>query len=86
MPLEEREIDECKKERRIWFLVSVISGIVFVGLMAAAISYDIRFRYGFFVVTLAFIVMFTSFLMYSFTQYISTKEILSILARKISGW
>ena len=85
MPIEEREIDVCKKERKTWLLICVISGIVFTVLMDAALVYDIRFKYGFFVVVLAYVVMFTSFVMYSFTRYISTKEIVSILIGKVRG-
>jgi hypothetical protein len=85
MPLKEREIDECRRERKTWLLICVVSGIVFTVLMDVALVYDIRFKYGFFVVILAFIVMFASFVMYSFTQYISTKEIVSILIGKVRG-
>lgn len=83
MPIEEREIDVCKKERKTWLLISIVSAVVFTVLMDAALVYDLRFKYGVLVVVLAYTVMFTSFVMYSFTQYISTKEIVSILARKI---
>jgi bacteriorhodopsin len=85
MVIEERAKDECKKERRIWLLISIISGTVFIGLMTAAVSYDTRFKYGFYVVSLTCIAMFTSFVMYAFTRYVSTKEIVSILVRKVVG-
>jgi hypothetical protein len=52
--------------------------------MGAAI-YDIRFKYGFYMATLAYVIMFISFVMYAFTQYVSTKEVVSILAGKIRG-
>lgn len=85
MPLEERNIDMCKKEMMIWLLISVVSAVVFVGVMTNAVVYDIRFKYGFYIAVLTYIIMFISIVMYSFTQYISTREIVSILVGKIRG-
>lgn len=85
MVLEEREIATCKKERRVWLLASVVSGIVFMGLMIYGSIYNIRPRYGLYIVVLTYGIMFFSFIMYLLTQYISTKEILSILSGKIRG-
>lgn len=70
------------KEQKIWLLVSFISGILFMSIMTLAL-YDIRFRYGLYILVSAYFIMFTSFMMYAFTQYISTREIVSILAKKI---
>jgi uncharacterized membrane protein len=85
MPLEERKIDVRKKEMRIWLLISVVSAVVFVGLMINAVVHDIRFKYGFYIAVLTYVIMFISIVMYSFTQYISTREIVSILVGKIRG-
>jgi bacteriorhodopsin len=84
MVMEKREVDTRKKERKIWFLICSISGIVFIGIMGAAV-YDIRFKYGFYMAALAYVIMFISFVMYAFIQYVSTKEMVSILAGKIRG-
>lgn len=82
MSLEKRKTDECKKEMKIWLSVSAVSAILFTGLMIAAAVYDVRFKYGLYMVVLTCIVMYFSFVMYSFNQYISTREIVSILVRK----
>jgi uncharacterized membrane protein len=79
------EIDRYKKERHVWLLIGAVSAIVFTGLMSYAISYDLRFEYGFHIAVLTYIIMFVSFIMYAFTQYISTKEVVSILVEKIIG-
>lgn len=83
MVLEEIPVDICKKERRIWFLISVIGSIVSIVLMTNAVVYDIRPRYGLYIVILAYVVTFVSFIMYALNQYISTKEIVSILVGKV---
>jgi hypothetical protein len=83
MVLEEIPVDTCKKERRLWFLISVVGSIVFIVLMTNAIVYDMRPKYGFYITALVYVVTFVSFIMYAFTQYISTKEIVSILVGKV---
>ena len=70
------------KEQKIWFLVSFVSGVIFMSIMTLAI-YDIRFEYGLYILFSTYGVMFISFMMYALTQYISTRDIMSILARKI---
>lgn len=85
MPLEKREFDECKKERRIWLSVSIVSALVFIWLMITALKYDIRPIYGIYLVVLTYFIMFCSFVMYSFTEYISTREFVSILVKKTRG-
>lgn len=85
MVLEEISVDVCKKERKIWFLISVIGSIVFVVLMTNAIVYDIRPMCGFYILVLTYVVTFGSFVMYALTQYASTNEIVSILIRKVLG-
>ena len=72
------------KEQKIWFLVSFVSGVIFMSIMTLAI-YDIRFEYGLYILFSTYGVMFTSFIMYALTQYISTRDIMSTLARKILG-
>ena len=85
MTLKEEKIDTCKKERMIWLLISVVSAIVFIGLMTSSVVYNMRSRYGFYIVALNLCIMYFSFIMNAFTQYISTKEIVSILVGKIVG-
>lgn len=70
------------KEQKIWLLISFISGAIFMSIMTMSI-YDIRFRYGLYIAISAYGIMFTSFIMYALTQYVSTREILSILVRKL---
>ena len=70
------------KEQKIWLLISTISGMIFMSIMIMAV-YDIRFKYGLYIMVLAFVIMFTSFIMYALTQYIPTREIISILAKKV---
>lgn len=86
MVLEERPVDTCKKERKLWFLISIVGSIVSIVLMTNAIVYDIRPRYGFCIIALTYVVTFTSFVMYALTQYISTKEIVSILVGKVRNF
>ena len=73
------------KEQKIWLLVTIISGIIFMTIMTMSI-YDIRFKYGLYVVILAFGIAFTGLFMFSMTQYISTIEIISILSKKVREW
>lgn len=74
------------KEQKVWFLISAISGITFISLLTMAVVYNIRFKYGLYAVLLMYGIMFTGFIMYALTQYMLTKEIASILAKKIREW
>ena len=83
MALEEIPVDKCKKERMIWFLISVVGSIVSIVLITFGAAYNMRPKYGIYMVMLTYVITFASFVMYAFTQYISTKEIVSILIGKI---
>jgi len=77
---------KMNKEQKIWFLISTVSGITFISLLTMAAVYNIRFKYGLYAVLLMYGITFTGFIMYALTRYMSTKEITSILAKKISEW
>lgn len=77
---------KVNKEQKIWFLISTVSGITFISLLTMAAVYNIRFKYGLYAILLTFGITYTGFIMYAFTQYMSTKEIASVLSKKISEW
>ncbi len=70
------------KEQKVWLLISAIFGIAFVGIMTMSI-YDIRFKYGLYVTITTFSIMYIGFIMFALTQWIPTREIVSILAKKL---
>lgn len=70
------------KERKIWFLISVISGMICYGMIVAAV-YDIRPKYGIYIVVSSFIVWYIGIIMFAMTRFMTTKEIISILSRGI---
>lgn len=70
------------KEQKIWLLISTISGMIFMSIMIMAV-YDIRFKYGLYIAIAIFGIMYAGFMMFAMTQYISTREIVSILAKKV---
>lgn len=75
------------KDQKIWLSVSIISGIIYMSIITISL-YNIsfmRFRFGIYIFISVYVIMFTSFLMYALTQYISTKEVVSILAKKVRG-
>lgn len=71
------------KEQKIWLSASFISGIISVSMVTMAIGYDIRFRYGLYIAISAYVMTFISIIMYALVQYASTREVLSILVRKV---
>ena len=83
MVLEEREIETCKKERTVWLLISMAGVMVFYGLMISGVIYNVRPMYGLYIIVLSYGITCISFIMYSLTRYISTREIVTILLRKI---
>lgn len=70
------------KEQNIWLLVSTISVVIFMILMEIAF-YGIRFKYDVYIIMSISIIIFVSFIMYAFTQYVSTREMVSILVKKL---
>ena len=76
------------KEQKIWLFISIVSGTIFVSTFVDALTLaksDIRLKYGFYILASAYTVTMVSFLMYAFTQYITTREIISILIKKVRG-
>ncbi len=76
------------KEQKIWLFISVVSGTIFMSTFVDALTLaksDIRLKYGFYILASSYTVTMVSFLMYAFTQYISTRDIISILKEKIRG-
>jgi len=76
--------EKANKESKIWLSISLISGIIYLGIMTTAI-YDNRFEHDLFIFISVYIIMFVSFLMYALTRHISTKEVISILIKKVRG-
>ncbi len=73
------------KEQKIWLLICAISFSISFGLIYFSAVHNIRPRYGFMIIALTYSVAFISLMMWVLTQYASTKEIISILTRKICG-
>lgn len=73
------------KEQKIWLSIGFISSVIVIGLMSIAMASDVRHRYSFIFVLVPYCIAFLSFLMYALTQYISTREIASIMIRKVFG-
>lgn len=71
------------KEQKVWLLISAISGITLVSIVTMAVVYNIRFNYGFYVVATIFGIMYVGFIMFALTQWIPTREIVSILTKKL---
>ena len=74
------------KEQKIWLFISIVSGTIFVSTFVDALTLtksDIILLDRFYILVSAYIVTFVSFLMYAFTQYLSTREIISILKEKV---
>lgn len=71
------------KEQRIWLRISIVNAIISMGMLIAAAVYDIRLKYGLYITILTYAIAFVSFLMYCLVQYMSTREIISILIKKI---
>lgn len=83
--VEKIKCSKMNKEQKIWFLTSAISGIIFMSILIMTI-YDIRFKYGLYVVILAFGISYAGLIMFSMTQWISTREIVSMLSKKVREW
>ena len=47
-------MNKMNKEQKFWFLSSVIGSIVFYGILIMASVYNIRFKYGFHILILAY--------------------------------
>jgi uncharacterized membrane protein len=73
------------KEQKIWLSIGIVGSVVVIGLMSIAMVSNIRHSYGFIVVLLAYCIAFVSFLMSALTEYISTRDIVSVLIRKVFG-
>jgi len=74
------------KEQKIWLFISIVSGTIFVSTFVDALTLtrsDIILLDRFYILSSALTVTFVSFLMYAFTQYLSTREIISILKEKV---
>lgn len=73
------------KEEKIWFLIMTVCGIIFITLLSLSL-YNIRFKYGLLIVILFFIVTCIGLIMTALTRYIPTREIISILIKKVREW
>ena len=73
------------KEQRKWLSICIISGTIYMTLMSLSL-YDIRFKYGIFIVISTAFIAYFGIVMFALTQYMSTKEIVSIIIGKVKDF
>ncbi len=73
------------KEEKIWFLIMTISGIIYITLLSLSL-YNIRFKYGLLIMILFFAVAYIGLIMMALTRHIPSREIVSILIKKVREW
>ena len=73
------------KEQRKWLSICIISGTIYMTLMSLSL-YDIRFKYGIFIVISTAFIAYFGIVMFALTQYMSTKEIVSIIIWKVKDF
>ena len=73
------------KEQRKWLSICIISGTIYMTLMSLSL-YDIRFKYGIFIVISTAFIAYFGIVIFALTQYMSTKEIVSIIIWKVKDF